>query len=58
MTMRIWLSLVAIGLGGLVGGTVLVSGRFDLWSLAIGLFLVAGGLRLWRRRRIEDGSDD
>lgn len=53
--MRIWLSLIAIGLGAGVGGTVLVSGRFDVWSLAIALFLIAGGLRLWHRRRIDDG---
>lgn len=56
--MRIWLSLAAIGLGVAVAAAVMASGRFDVWSVAIAVFLVAGGVRLWHRRQIRDGLDD
>lgn len=55
---RIWLSLAAMGLGLAVAAAVVASGQFDLWSAAIAVFLVGGGVRLWRRWQIRDELDD
>ncbi len=55
---RIWLSLAAIGLGLAVVAGVVASGRFDVWSAAIAVFLVGGGVRLWRRWQIRDELDE